>query len=211
MTAQDRPVTAGGEMWNARFDRPDYLFGKEPSGFVTRNADRLRPGETVLCVAEGEGRNAVYLAALGLQVTGFDPADLGLNKARVLADEAGVEVDFHLAGVEDWDWTARQFDVVLAHCIQFSPPDQRAEVFAGIDAALRPGGLLLLHGFAPRQVEYGTGGPPCADHMYDLDLLRGAFAGYDELHAEDYDAQVNSGEGHSGLAAMVDFVARKPG
>ena len=123
---------------------------------------------------------------------------------------AGVALDFHLSDVEAWDWTARRFDAVVAVFIQFSPPDQRRAVFRGIDVALKPGGTLLLHGFAPRQVEYGTGGPPHAENMYTLDLLTDAFAGYEIVHQADYDEVVDAGVGHNGLAAMVDFVARKP-
>ena len=197
-------------MWDTRYDRPDYLFGREPAVFLTRNAHRLKPESTVLCVAEGEGRNAVYLAGLGMRVIAFDTSGVGLGKARARAANAGVEVDFHLAGVDDWDWADTQFDVVAAIFIQFTPPDARAAVFAGLDAALRPGGLLLLHGFAPRQVDYGTGGPPRAENMYTLELLNSAFPGYEILHQADYDENVDAGPGHNGLAAMVDFVARKP-
>jgi hypothetical protein len=102
-------------------------------------------------------------------------------------------------------------DAVIAVFIQFQGPDDRAVTFARIARALRPGGLLLLHGYAPRQVGYGTGGPSAEKNMYTLDLLHAAFEGWEVLHADDYDAVIEEGRGHSGRSGLVDFVARKPG
>ncbi|MDJ0825408.1 MAG: class I SAM-dependent methyltransferase [Rhodobacter sp.] len=201
---------ASAARWDGRYDRDDYLFGEAPAAFVERQAHRLMPGDRVLAVADGEGRNSVWLAGQGFRVTAFDASARGLEKARALAASKGANVDFHLAGVEAWDWAATPYDAVAAIYIQFAGPALRDRIFAGLDTALRPGGLLLLHGFAPRQVGYGTGGPPCAENMYTLELLRTAFPGYDILHQADYDAVVEAGPGHNGLAAMIDFVARKP-
>ncbi len=164
----------------------------------------------MLCVADGEGRNSVWLAGQGMRVTAFDPAANAVEKARTLAAERGVEVEFNLCDIDGWDWS-RHFDVVAGIFIQFVGPDGRAELFDRLDRALRPGGLLLLHGYAPRQVDYGTGGPPFRENMYTLDLLRESFAGYEVLRAEDFDAEVDEGRGHSGRSALIDFVARKPG
>lgn len=196
--------------WNSRYDRPDYLFGRAPAAFLPRHAHRLNRGDRVLAVADGEGRNSVWLARRGIDVVAFDSSARGLEKARALAREAGVSVDFRLADAADWNWRAEPFDAVAAIFIQFAGPALRARILKGLDAALRPGGLLLLHGFAPRQVGYGTGGPPHAGNMYTLDMLHAAFPGYEVLHAADYDEVVDAGPGHNGLAALVDFVARKP-
>ncbi|OYX41121.1 MAG: SAM-dependent methyltransferase [Rhodobacterales bacterium 32-67-9] len=197
-------------MWNERYAGDDYLFGTEPADFLPRVAEWLTPDATVLAIADGEGRNSVWLAAEGLRVTAFDSAPNAIAKARKLAAERGVEVAFHLSDLDGWDWS-RKFDVVAGIFIQFVGPADRAALFERIDAALRPGGLLLLHGYAPRQVGYATGGPPDPANMYTLDLLRGAFAGYEVLRAEDFDAEVDEGRGHSGRSALIDFVARKPG
>ena len=113
-----------------------------------------------------------------------------------------------MAGIEDWDWS-QPFDAVVGIFIQFAPPDLRAQLFGWMAQAVAPGGLLLLHGYAPRQVGYGTGGPPDAANMYTKDLLTGAFAGFEILRLEDYDTEVDEGRGHSGLSALVDLVARK--
>ena len=197
-------------MWNERYAGDEYLFGTEPADFLPRVAEWLKPGETVLAIADGEGRNSVWLAAEGLRVTAFDSAPNAIAKAKKLAAARGVEGAFHLSDLDGWDWS-RDFDVVAGIFIQFVGPAERATLFRRIDAALKPGGLLLLHGYAPRQVGYGTGGPPDPANMYTLDLLREAFAGYEVLRAEDFDAEVDEGRGHSGRSALIDFVARKPG
>ena len=196
-------------MWNDRYAGDDYLFGTEPADFL-RRAEPWLTGGTALCIADGEGRNSVWLAGQGLTVTAFDPAENAVAKARKLAAARRVAVDFHLADLNAWDWS-RQFDVVAGIFIQFVGPDDRARLFERIRGAVRPGGLLLLHGYAPRQVDYGTGGPPQRENMYTGDLLCDAFAGWEVLRLADFDAEVDEGRGHSGRSALVDFIARKPG
>lgn len=196
--------------WNDRYDSADYLFGTAPAPFVVAQARHLPPGSKVLAVADGEGRNSVHLARQGHQVTAFDISENALAKARKLAEAQGAVVDFQLSGVADWPWTPGSCDAIAAIFIQFFGPDERAALFRQFDAALRPGGVLLLHGFAPRQVGYGTGGPPNPENMYTLDLLRASFPGYSVLHQDDYDAANGSGGAHGGVAGLIDFVARKP-
>ena len=197
-------------MWNDRYSEPGYLFGTEPAAFVRRMAPHVPPQSEVLCVADGEGRNSVWLAAQGHKVTAFDNAPAALDKARALAGEQGVEVNLHRAPIESWDW-AQPFDAVVAVFVQFTPPDLRARFFEWMGQAVRPDGLLLLHGYAPRQVDYGTGGPPQRSHMYTTDLLRRHFHGWDLLHLADYDQHIEEGRGHSGRSALIDLVARKTG
>jgi SAM-dependent methyltransferase len=196
--------------WDARYDRPDYLFGTEPAAFVRRTAPLIPPVSRVLAVADGEGRNSVHLATLGHRVMAMDASPVALTKARRLAAARGVSVDFREGDILVWDWAASPVDALLAVFIQFLDPADRARTFTGFRAALRPGGLLLLHGYAPRQVDYGTGGPPHRENMYTLPLLEDAFAGFDILDARDHDAEIAEGSGHNGRSALIDFVARKP-
>lgn len=196
--------------WDARYDRPDYLFGTEAAEFVRRTAPLLPPRARVLAVADGEGRNAVHLAGLGHDVLAMDASAVALAKARRLADARGVTVDLRQADILGWDWAAHPCDVLLAVFIQFLAPSDRARVFAGFRSALRPGGLLLLHGYAPRQLGYGTGGPPQRENMYTLPLLHEAFEGFEVIEAQDRDAKIHEGGGHSGRSALIDFVARAP-
>lgn len=196
--------------WDERFSEPGFLFGTEPAKFVRSQAHRIRQEDRVLAVADGEGRNSVFVASLGARVTAMDASAVAQDKARVLAAERGVTVDFQLSDIDIWAWEDAAFDVVLGVFIQFSPPEQRARVFAGMAKTLRPGGLLLLHGYAPRQIGYGTGGPPMVENLYTTGLLAEAFPGFEILESRDYDTEVAEGRGHRGLSALVDFVALKP-
>ena len=198
-------------MWNERYAAASgYLFGPEPAAFVKMTAPRLTPGARVLCVADGEGRNSVYLAGLGMKVTAMDSSDVALEKARALALARNVTVDFRLADISAWKWEPNRWDAVVAVFIQFADPDLRAKIFAGMQRTLAPGGLLLLHGYTPEQVALGTGGPKDPDNMYTPEMLRDAFAGLEIERLEDYRAEIHEGEGHSGQSALIDLIARKP-
>ena len=151
------------------------------------------------------------MAGQGLRVTALEAAATARAKAADLAAARGVTVDWIAADLRDYIWPEAGFDAVLGCFIQFAPPAFRAGIFAGLARALRPGGLLFLHGFARRQIHYGTGGPDAVDQLYSLDLLRAAFADWPVLHQADYDSTLTEGAGHSGRAALIDFVARKPG
>lgn len=195
-------------MWNERFSGEDYLFGTEPADFVRRVAPGLPEGK-LLSVADGEGRNSVWLAGQGHQVTAMDGSEVGVAKARRLAEARGVSVDFHVADIAAWDWTAQPFDVVLGVFIQFAGPQLRSQIFDGMKAALRTGGLLLLHGYTPEQLAHGTGGPRAVENLYTEDLLRAAFADMEILTLTSYEAEISEGKGHSGRSALIDLVARK--
>lgn len=197
-------------MWDERYSSDEFLFGTSPAAFLEAQAGLLVPGQTALAVADGEGRNAVFLAEKGLAVTAMDASRVGVDKARRLAAEREVSVDFRVADILCWDWTPETYDVVVAVFIQFLAPDDRSAVFEGMKRALRRGGFLLLHGYRPEQVDYGTGGPPYRENMYTEDLLHEAF---DDLSIERlaaYDAVIEEGTGHVGQSALIDLVARKP-
>ena len=203
--------TEANTLWDRRYEGDDYLFGTAPAAFLTRHARHLPKAGRVLAVADGEGRNSVWLAEQGLEVTAMDSSAVALDKALKLALKREVPVAFRLGDVMTWDWDAAPYDAVVAIFIQFAGPEDRARVFTGLDRALKPGGLLMLHGYAPRQIGYGSGGPPYEENMYTLGLLRDAFEGYDIRHQADYDAEIEEGRGHSGRSGLIDFIARKPG
>lgn len=197
-------------MWDQRFDRPEYVYGTDPSQFLAAQAGWLQPGLRGLAIADGEGRNSVFMASRGMQVTAMDGSAVALEKARALAAQRGVQVDFHHADLADWPWPEREYDVIAAIFFQFAEPALRQAVFAGIRQALRPGGVVLLHGYARRQIEYGTGGPGDPELLYTTDLLADAFAGWDIRLLRDYDATLAEGCGHAGRSALIDLVAVKP-
>ena len=195
--------------WDHRYDAPGYLFGTDPAAFVRGHVGLLAPGSRVLAVADGEGRNSVFLAEHGLAVTAFDGSPVAVAKARSLARERGVDVDFHVSDIDAWEWTPGRFDAVAAVFIQFSAPPARARLFDAIIATLVRGGLLLLHGYTPAQIAYGTGGPPDAENMYTAALLAEAFSGHDIVELVEYEADLDEGPAHRGRSALVDCVVRR--
>jgi cyclopropane fatty-acyl-phospholipid synthase-like methyltransferase len=194
-------------MWDERYASEDYLFGTAPAAFLLSHAALLEPGQRVLAVADGEGRNSVFLAERGLDVVAMDASAVGVAKARRLAEERGVEVDFRIADILTWAWEPDAYDAVVAVFIQFLTPAQRPAVFDGMQRTLRPGGRLLLHGYRPEQVALGTGGPPQPEHMYTEELLLDAFGGMQIDRLESYDAVIEEGTGHLGESALIDLVA----
>lgn len=201
----DDPAAA----WNRRFETDDFIFGEEPNGFLRAQARLLQPGQRALCVADGEGRNSVWLARQGLQVDAFDIAEAGVAKARQLAARAGVSVDFSVSDCDTWPWPLARYDVVAAIFIQFAEPAMRERLFARMVQALQPGGLLVLLGYTPRQLEYRTGGPGRESHLYTQPLLREAFAALTILELREYEADLAEGTQHSGRSALIGLVARK--
>ena len=207
MSAQS-PRQAGIARWDARFAGDEYVFGTAPNAFLASQAHRLRPGMTALAVADGEGRNGVWLAEQGLDVLSIDASAEGLAKAGKLADARGVHIGIELADLADWDWGTARFDVIAAIFIQFADPALRKSIFEGMQRALKPGGLLLLQGYRPEQVGHGTGGPPTVESLYTADMLRAAFAGMGLLQLAEHASVISEGTGQRGLSARIDLVAR---
>jgi SAM-dependent methyltransferase len=200
----------GASMWDQRFSGDDYLFGREPNEYLRSKAPLLPAGGRVLSVADGEGRNSVWLARQGLKVQAFDISEVGVAKARLLASEAGVSVDYTVADCEQYNWTAQSHDGVVAVFIQFADPELRARLFANMVRALKPGGVLILQGYTPRQLEYKTGGPGQLSHLYTADLMRVAFKDLQIVELIEYEAELNEGERHAGRSALLGLVATKP-
>lgn len=195
-------------MWDERYAQDGYLFGTGPNEFLVSQRHLLKPGMSCLAVADGEGRNGVWLAQQGFHVLSVEASAVALEKAKKLAQQRGVAIDFEQADLAHWQWGENRFDVVAAIFIQFAPPALRERMFAGIKRSLKPRGLLLLQGYTPRQLEYKTGGPPLAENMYTEALLRKAFGDMEILHLREHDDIVSEGAGHSGMSALIDLVAR---
>lgn len=195
--------------WNERFATEDFVFGTEPNEWLLSHADALVPGGRVLCVADGEGRNSVWLAGRGFEVEAFDIAEKGVAKARALAARRGVRVDFHVADVDGFAWPSGAYDAVAAIFVQFADPALRERLFSRMVGSLRPGGLLLLQGYTPGQLEHRTGGPGKLEHLYTEAMLREAFASMQILELREYEAELAEGRGHHGRSALIGMVARK--
>jgi SAM-dependent methyltransferase len=203
-------MTDAPTRWDQRYDQEAYLFGEAPNAFLVRQAGRLKPGARALAVADGEGRNGVWLAARGLDVLAIDSSRVALAKGAKLAAARGVRFEQALVDLETWSWPRGAFDVIAAIFIQFAGPDLRTRLFAAMVDALKPGGLLLLEGYRPEQIAYGTGGPRDPAHLYTEPLLREAFAGLEILELSLRDEAIHEGEGHKGMSALISLAARKP-
>jgi cyclopropane fatty-acyl-phospholipid synthase-like methyltransferase len=198
--------------WSQRYREAgeDYLFGVAPCRFLETHRDVLESGATALSVADGEGRNSVWLAEQGLTVTALEISPVALEKARRLARGRGVAVDFMQADMLTAKWPPATYDFVVGIFIQFVGPEEREIQFARLKQALKPGGLLLLHGYTPKQLEYKTGGPSAVENLYTEDFLRAAFADFRIETLQAYEAEIDEGSGHRGRSALIDLVARKP-
>jgi SAM-dependent methyltransferase len=199
------------ERWNGRYAGTDFLFGTAPNAWLRAHAGVWSPGARVLCVADGEGRNGVWLAQQGLYVTAFDIADKAVAKARAMAERHEVVERFQvrIADVDGFDWPIDALDGVAAIFVQFADPPLRKRMFARITAALKPGGTLVLQGYTLEQVGRGTGGPPQASHMYTEAMLRDAFADLEIVEMRAYEDDVDEGLGHKGRSALIGLVARR--
>jgi SAM-dependent methyltransferase len=198
------------KMWDERYGCEEYVYGTRPNDFLREMATMLPKGGRVLCLCEGEGRNAVWLASHGFRVTGIDASAVGLAKAARLAAEAGVEIEtLHLdlaqadLGEACWD------GIVSIFC--HLPPALRGQIHSQVVRALKPGGLFLLEAYTVRQLEYGTGGPPTAELMMDLVSLGRELTGLTIEHGVEMVRDICEGRFHTGPGAVVQFIARKSG
>jgi SAM-dependent methyltransferase len=197
------------ERWESRFAAPEYIFGSEPSVFLTTQKHILPRGGRALAIADGEGRNGVWLAEQGLDVLSIDFSPTAQAKAQVLARNRGVKIVTKLINIAYYEWPESAFDVVIDIFTQFSDPAERAAKFAGIRKSLKTGGLLLQQGYRPEQLNYGTGGPKCAANMYTRALLEREFASFKNIWIEEYDIEMHEGSAHSGMSAVINLVGRK--
>lgn len=198
------------QQWNTRYGASDaLLFGDEPNAFLRSQSALLRPGMRALAVADGEARNGVWLAERGVEVVSIDVSEAAQEKAARLAKDRGVELDLRIVDALDWDWPLEEFDLVVGICIQFAGPEDRQRLFSGMKRALKKGGLLLLEGYRPEQIAYGTGGPAAVENLYTEDMLREAFSDLRILRLDGYDAIIREGSAHSGMSALIDLVAQR--
>jgi SAM-dependent methyltransferase len=195
--------------WQGRFTVPEYLFGTEPNVFLATQKDLLPKRGRALAVADGEGRNGVWLAEQGLDVLSIDFSPAAQAKARALAQMRGVAITIERVDLAQFDWPDAEFDVVVDIFTQFFGPDGRAAKFAGIRKALKPGGLLLLQGYRPEQLAYATGGPKQVENMYTRALLEREFASFKNVQIEEYDVEMHEGAAHGGMSAVIDLVGWK--
>jgi SAM-dependent methyltransferase len=195
--------------WEERFSIDDYLFGEGPNAYLASKAALLSKGSRALSIADGEGRNSIWLAEQGLQVDAFDFSPTGVKKARRLARNRGVHVNFSVSEMFQWNWTPSTYDLVAAIFIQFLTPAERDRLLSLIKQTLTPGGLFILQGYSLEQLKYGTGGPSEPDQLYTEPMIREALKDMDILEILSYEEQLAEGAAHAGMSALMGVLARK--
>jgi len=188
-------------MWEERFAQEGYLFGTEPVPFLLKHDKHFAKGQSVLSIAEGEGRNGVHLAKKGLSVTGVEFAPSAVAKANKLATLNKVDVAFVQSDLFEWSWPYNAFDITLGLFFQFVGPVERDILWRKMLDATSPGGLIAIHGYTPK---------PYVENMYTKESFNSVFYDCDTLVSEEYEAEQKSGSAHVGMSALVDFIARKP-
>lgn len=203
-------------MWSSRYREAgaDYLFGTNPNHFMERRADLFQKGESALLVADGEGRNSVWLAEQGLTVTAVDISPVAIEKAGRLAAVRQVNVAFAVGDMLAPDWQAangeKHYDWLVGIFIQFAGPAERDLLLARMQKMTRPGGRIMLLGYTPQQLEYRTGGPSALENLYTAELLRQYFSAWHIEELVEYEDDIQEGTGHRGRSALIGLVARKP-
>lgn len=193
--------------WDERFAGPDYRYGTEPNDFLREQAGSIPPGR-VLSLAEGEGRNGVFLAEQGYRVLGVDLSPVGLAKAHRLAQERGVEIETQLEDLSKLEIEPDAWQgIVSIFCHQ--PPSVRRRLHRQVVAGLAPGGVFVLEAYHPTQLGRGTGGPPDVELMADLKTLRKELEGLELIHAVELEREIQEGHLHRGWSAVVQVVGRK--
>jgi hypothetical protein len=198
------------DRWEGRYAAPEYIFGRAPNYFIASCKALLPASGKALAVADGEGRNGVWLSLQGLETLSIDFSPTAQKKAAALAQESGATLGFELADVHTWPYPAEAYDVVAEIFTQFSDPQQRRAKWDGMKRALKSGGLLIIQGYTPKQLDYATGGPKQLDHLYTRELLATEFAGWRDMRIVEEELEMHEGAAHSGKSAVINFTAWKP-
>ncbi|MEY3799381.1 MAG: hypothetical protein RLZZ406_682 [Pseudomonadota bacterium] len=209
---QDKPAgfSDATQFWNQRFNKEEFIFGKEPNEYLALQTRKyLKPNNKVLCIADGEGRNGVWLAKQGIKVVGFDASDIALSKAKQFAKDNQVEVKYSFSDTDSFDWQENEYDAVIAIFIQFADPAMRERIFKQVHQALKPAGILILQGYTPKQLEYKTGGPSLIEHLYTEQMIRDLTQEFEILDLRCYEQELNEGARHAGMSALLGLVAKK--
>jgi len=194
--------------FDERYSQAEYVYGTQPNDFLAQVAPTLSRGR-VLCLGEGEGRNAVFLAKLGWEVVALDVSEVGLRKATALADQNGVAIEAVVADLNHFSWPQEQYEAVISIWCHV-PSNLRTRVHEGVKGALKSSGAFVLEAYSPAQLAFDTGGPRDANMLVELAELKRDFAGWNYEVARELERDVVEGLYHTGRAAVTQFVGRKP-
>ena len=195
-------------MWDERYDTQAYIYGKQPNEFLVSALPRIEKGR-VLSLAEGEGRNAVYMAECGYEVTGLDSSSVAKRKALKLAKEKQVSFDYINCDISQFTFHTNYWDGIVSVFFPL-PPTLRRQLYNNIQRALRPGGILIVEAYTPDQIAFGTGGGSDPSTMQTKKSLEEDLAGMSFIHLEEKEREVYEGSFHTGLSSVVQCIAAKP-
>jgi len=209
--AGNDPLAKLQAFWNARYAIDEYVYGTEPNDFLAQSLPAIPRSGNVLCIADGEGRNSVWLARQGCRVTAIDVAEEGLAKARKLAERSGVRIETRLADVASFDFGTDRWDAVVSIFLHLPPKVRRAAHRRAL-AGLKPGGVFVYEAYGPEQVRYRTGGPAGEPELlHSRDDVVSDFEGCAIEHAFEGVRAVDEGRQHRGDGFVVQVIARKRG
>lgn len=195
-------------MWDERYAEDGFAYGDRPNDFVVEAREHMPPAGRALCLAEGEGRNAVWLAEQGFDVVAVDQSAVGLEKAARLAKDRGQDIETVVADLATWEIGDAAYDVIVSVWAHMPPP-VRAALHARCATALKPGGVFVLEAYTPDQVGRGTGGPPVPELTMTLAGLRKELVGLEVEVGRELEREVDEGKYHRGESAVVQLVARR--
>lgn len=196
------------EFWDSRYAKKGFAYGTQPNVYLSNNAELFKEGAKVLVLGDGEGRNGVWLAEQGCQVTSVDSSKVGVEKAQKLAAEKGVKINAILADLNEWDWPESEYDFVVIIYVHF-PPGVRVLLHDKVVSAMKTGGQLIMESFTTEQLNYSSGGPPVQEMLYTAKMMQDDFKLLEIQELVECITELNEGEYHSGEAAVVRLRARK--
>ena len=196
-------------MWNDRYNTKDYIYGTSPNEFLVEYESQISPKGNVLCLADGEGRNSVFLAKLGYNVTAVDMSSNAIEKAKMLAKENDVDVDFVHADLTEFVIVQNHWDAIVSIFCHL-PLSIRKQVHKNTVSGLKSGGKILLEAYTPDQLKFKSGGPQSEDMMMSIEILRNELSGLNFILADETERDVVEGLFHTGLGAVVRLIAEKP-
>lgn len=194
--------------WNERYQGKDFVYGKDPNNFLKSSSPQIPAGK-VLCLAEGEGRNAVFLARQGYEVTAVDQSAIGLAKAQVLATENGVEIKTVTADLSQFEIQPGAWNGIVSIWAHL-PSLVRADLHKRCVTGLVSGGVFLLEAYSPHQLGKGTGGPENVDLLMDLEKVKEELSGLVFFHAQELLRPVQEGKFHNGISSVIQIMGKKP-
>jgi 2-polyprenyl-3-methyl-5-hydroxy-6-metoxy-1,4-benzoquinol methylase len=196
------------DFWNERFGSKDYFYGKGPNHFLKQSASNIHPHSKILCLGEGEGRNAVYLASLGHIVTAVDLSEEGKKKAELLAQEHKTNIDYNVCDLRDFNFGEKKWDVIISIFCHL-PTDLRALIHKNVYTSLKEGGLFIIQSYNPEQLKYNSGGPKDPQMLYTKEILLHDFPLFKWTKLEDSMEEVFEGRGHQGLSSLLSGIGVK--